>query len=100
MSGSHCSEVVFDGHTPAYRRALVAVIAINAVMFVVEFLGGAWAESQALQADSLDFLADAVTYSLSLAVIGSTLKLRARVAFFKGLSLLVMGAVVLMATAS
>ena len=39
-------------------------------MFVVEMSAGALSGSQALQADALDFFADAATYGISLAVIG------------------------------
>ena len=46
----------------------------------------------------MDFLADSVTYAISLAVIGAPLLLRARVALFKGLSLAVMGLWVLIST--
>lgn len=74
-----------------YKRALWAVIAINAVMFVVEIAAGSLAGSQALQADALDFLADSVTYGLSLAVIGMPLIRRANVALCKGVSLIAMG---------
>lgn len=81
----------FDGTDPAYRRVLWVVIAANAAMFAVELAGGALAGSQALKADALDFLADAVTYGLSLAAIGWPLAVRARVALVKGLSLLAMG---------
>ena len=87
----HSHEVNFDGLTPAYRRALWIVIAINAVMFAVEIVAGSWAGSQALKADALDFLADSVTYGLSLAVLGMPLIRRANVALFKGVSLLAMG---------
>lgn len=91
MSASCGHSTSFDGTSPAYRRALWAVIALNAVMFFVEISAGALAGSQALKADALDFLADAVTYGLSLWVIGRPLALRARVAILKGLSLLCMG---------
>lgn len=77
--------------SPAYKTALWAVIAINAVMFVVEIAAGSLAGSQALQADALDFLADSVTYGLSLAVIGMPLIRRANVALVKGVSLMLMG---------
>jgi Co/Zn/Cd efflux system component len=87
----HSHDVDFDGLSPAYRRALWIVIAINAVMFVVEIVAGSWAGSQALKADALDFLADSVTYGLSLAVLGMPLLARANVALFKGFSLLAMG---------
>ena len=51
---------------------LWTVIAINAVMFVVEIVAGHMAGSQALQADASDFLGDTLTYGLSLAVIGAS----------------------------
>jgi len=81
----------FDGVDPAYKRVLWIVIVINAVMFIVEMSAGKLARSQALQADALDFLGDAVTYGLSLAVIGMSLKVRSTAALLKGLSLLLMG---------
>ena len=67
-------------------------------MFVVEMVMGHLAGSQALQADALDFLADTVTYGLSLAVIGATLRTRATAALFKGLSLSLMALLVLGST--
>ncbi|WP_439150427.1 cation transporter [Sulfitobacter sp.] len=81
----------FDGVDPAYKRVLWVVIFINAAMFVVEMSAGKLAGSQALQADALDFLGDALTYGLSLAVIGMSLKTRSTAALLKGLSLLGMG---------
>ncbi|SMD19178.1 cation transporter [Rhizobium sp. RU36D] len=81
----------FDGMSADYRRRLWAVIVINAGMFVVEMAGGHLARSQALQADALDFFADAVTYGLSLAVIGASLKVRTTAAAAKGVSLFLMG---------
>lgn len=81
----------FDGLDPAYKRVLWAVIVINAAMFLIEMSAGKLAGSQALQADALDFLGDAFTYGLSLAVIGMSLKVRSTAALLKGLSLLLMG---------
>lgn len=92
MSGcSSCQPPPFDGTSPTYRRALVAVIAINAIMFIVEILAGAFAGSQALKADALDFLGDALTYGISLWAIGKSISTRAYAALFKGLSLAAMG---------
>ncbi|MEQ9333368.1 cation transporter [Thalassobaculum sp.] len=88
----------FDGLSTGYRRALWAVIAINAAMFAVEIGAGALSGSVALAADSLDFLADSLTYGLSLWVIGRPLVWRSRAALFKGLSLAVMGVGVFVAT--
>jgi Co/Zn/Cd efflux system component len=84
---------------PRYRRILWLVIGINAAMFLVEMLAGQLAGSQALQADALDFLGDTMTYGISLAVIGQPLRLRARAAVLKGLSLSLMGLWVLGSTA-
>ena len=81
---------VFDGVDPRYKRILWTVIAINGVMFLVEMVAGQLAQSQALKADALDFLGDTVTYGLSLAVIGASIRTRAMAAVFKGLSLSVM----------
>lgn len=81
---------VFDGVDPRYKRVLWTVIGINGAMFLTEMIAGKLAGSQALQADALDFLADTVTYGLSLAVIGASLRTRATAALFKGLSLFAM----------
>lgn len=91
MSASCGHDAVFDGISPDYKRRLWLVIAINAGMFAVEMTAGQLAQSQALQADALDFFADALTYGISLAVIGASLRVRATAALAKGVSLLLMG---------
>ena len=52
------------------RRVLWAVLAINLVLFAGEFSAGWWADSSALQADSLDSLGDALVYAMSLWALG------------------------------
>jgi cation diffusion facilitator family transporter len=100
MSTGCCGHgVTFEGLSADYRRRLWLVIAINAAMFIVEMGAGALAGSQALQADALDFLADSLTYGISLAVIGAALRVRARAAFAKGISLTLIGLWVFGATA-
>ena len=91
MSACCDHDVKFDGVSKAYKRVLWVVIVINAAMFLLEMSAGKLAGSQALQADALDFLGDAMTYGISLAVIGMSLKVRATAAIFKGISLLAMG---------
>lgn len=81
----------FEGLSADYKRRLWAVIALNAGMFAVEMTAGQVAGSKALQADALDFFGDALTYGISLAVIGRSLRVRSTAALAKGLSLLVMG---------
>jgi Co/Zn/Cd efflux system component len=99
-SGAGCCgcEVKFDGLSRDYRARLWAVIALNASMFAVEMVGGAMAGSEALQADALDFLGDTLTYGMSLAVIGLSLRVRATAALIKGATLAAMGVWVLGAT--
>ncbi|MBZ0162090.1 MAG: cation transporter [Notoacmeibacter sp.] len=91
--GSCCDHdsAQFEGLSADYKRRLWAVIAINASMFLVEMTAGQLAGSQALQADALDFLGDTLTYGISLAVIGSSARVRATAALAKGMSLLAMG---------
>ena len=91
MSGSCGHNAQFDGVSADYKRRLWAVIAINAGMFAVEMTAGQLAQSQALQADALDFFGDALTYGISLAVIGASLRVRSMAALAKGISLLLMG---------
>lgn len=98
MSGCCGQDVKFDGLSKDYKRRLWAVIALNGTMFAVEMGAGQLAGSQALFADALDFLGDALTYGISLAVIGASVRIRTNAAMFKGLSLLLMGTWVLGST--
>ena len=54
-----------------------------------------YAGSSALMADSMDNLGDALTYGLSLWAVHLGLRMKARVAFFKGLLILLAALVVL-----
>jgi len=67
-----------------YRRVLWAALGINAGMFLVEVVAGLAAGSVSLQADALDFLADAGNYGISLFVVDLALRYRARAALVKG----------------
>lgn len=98
MSGCCGHNARFDGVSDDYKRRLWLVIAINAGMFIIEMAAGRLAQSQALQADALDFLGDALTYGISLAVIGASVRVRTNAALAKGISLLLMGAWVFAAT--
>lgn len=74
---------------------LKAVFAINAVMFVVVVTAALYASSAALLSDSLDNLGDALTYALSLWAVHLGAQAKARVAFFKGLLILLAAMVVI-----
>ena len=76
-------------------RVLWLVLAINALMFVVEFGAGWLARSTALLADSLDMLGDAFVYGFSLWVLHRGATWRARAALSKGLIQLAFGLAVL-----
>ncbi|NNL85085.1 MAG: cation transporter [Myxococcales bacterium] len=77
-------------------RVLVIVLAVNAVMFVGEFVAGWLAGSTALLADSLDMLGDAFVYGFSLYVLGRSAAWRARAALLKGTVMAAFGAWVLL----
>lgn len=66
------------------RKVLWLLLAINAVMFVVEFAAGWLAESTGLIADSLDMLADAGVYAIGLYAVGRTLRDKAHAAMASG----------------
>jgi Co/Zn/Cd efflux system component len=74
-----------------YRAALWIVLAVNAVMFVVEIGAGLLSGSAALQADALDFFGDAANYGISLFVVGMAVSARAGAALAKAASMLVFG---------
>ena len=81
-----------------YRRVLWAALVINAAMFGVELLAGLAAGSVSLQADALDFLADAGNYGISLLVVGMALHFRAKAALVKGATMGLFGLWVIGAT--
>src|SRR3954471_17887296 len=70
--------------SPTYRSVLWTVLAINAAMFLLEIGAGVAAGSASLQADALDFFADAANYAISLMVVGMALRYRAAAALAKG----------------
>jgi Co/Zn/Cd efflux system component len=77
---------------------LWVALAINLVMFAIEIGSSFMAGSSALQADALDFLADAANYGISLSVAGLALVWRARAALIKGTTMGLFGLGVLIGT--
>ena len=73
------------------RRVLFAVLAINAVMFVLEFGAGIVAGSTALMADAADMLGDALVYGLSIYALARSARWKAGAALFKGVLILLLG---------
>ena len=81
-----------------YRRALWTVVMLNVGYGALEMVGGFLVGSQALKADSLDFVGDGLITLLGLLAIGWSLMWRARAALIQGLFLGVLGIAVIVNT--
>ena len=84
-----CGGCELDVRRGRQRITLRAVLAINAVMFLVIAGAALYAGSSALLSDSLDNLGDAITYALSLWAVALGAQAKARGALVKGLLILV-----------
>lgn len=86
MNDSCCQSQIDAGALEErQRRVLVLVLVINAATFLMMITAAGFSGSSSLLSGALDNFGDAVTYALSLAVIGATCAAKARVALFKGL---------------
>ncbi len=94
----HCHTPTASSN-PRYRTVLWIALVINALMFGVEVLGSAHANSMSLLADAVDFAGDAANYGLSLAVLSMAMTWRSRAALIKGASMGLYGVFVLGKTA-
>jgi cation diffusion facilitator family transporter len=91
-----CNEVKdLSGASKGYRRAVVLVVVLNLGMGVTEMIGGLVGGSQALKADSLDFLGDGFITLLGLVAISRGRRWRAQAALLQGyfLGILALGVV-------
>jgi Co/Zn/Cd efflux system component len=84
-------DAVRAGTDPAYRRALWIVVILNVGFGIIELIGGFVAGSQALKADSLDFLGDGSITFVGLLALTWTALARARVALAQGIFLATLG---------
>ncbi len=80
---------------PAYRRALWIVVILNVGFGLIELVGGFLADSQALKADSLDFLGDGSITFVGLLALSWAERTRANVALTQGIFLALLGVWVL-----
>lgn len=71
-------------NTGKQSKLLWTVLIINFGFFVVEMSAGLFSRSMGLVADSLDMLADAVVYGLSLWAVGAAVTRKKRVATLSG----------------
>ena len=79
------------GYDPAYRRALWWVVILNIGFGLAELVGGFIARSQALKADSLDFLGDGSITLVGLLALSWSATARSRIALTQGLFLAALG---------
>lgn len=85
MASDCCSKPLEAGALQAgQRRVLTWVLLINLATFLMMVTGALLSGSSSLLSGTLDNLGDALTYALSLAVVGASPAARARVALFKG----------------
>jgi Co/Zn/Cd efflux system component len=82
------SELEVAGLEASQRRVLIIVLLINLVTFGGMVFASWMSHSSALLSGTLDNLGDALTYSLSLFVVGASVAAKARVAVFKGVLIL------------
>ncbi len=96
MGDSCCSGTVdIRAMEARQRRVLMIVLAINIGTFAVMLWAAIYSGSSSLLSGGLDNLGDALTYLLSLAVIGASTRAKAKVALLKGV--LIFGAAVAVA---
>lgn len=81
MSDCGCE---FEARDKSQRKVLIALLAINAAMFIVEIVVGILAQSSGVIADSLDMLADALVYGIGLYAIGRAAQVKRRSALLSG----------------
>lgn len=93
MSGCGCGDIEIKNR--AESKVLWQLLAINAVMFLIEFVIGWLAQSSGLIADSLDMLADAGVYTIGLYAVGRSLRAKTHAASISGILQLALACLVL-----
>jgi Co/Zn/Cd efflux system component len=78
------NELEPDAGDEQQRKLLIIVLLINAGLFVLELTTGFLAHSMGLVADSLDMLADAIVYGMSLYAVGKALSQKKQIARISG----------------
>jgi Co/Zn/Cd efflux system component len=99
--GDSCKDDIHHAHglgemavDPKLRKVLWAALIINALMFVIEAGASFQSGSVALLADAVDFFSDAANYGITLYVLTMGMLWRARAATFKGMTMLLIGLLV------
>ena len=91
MAGCDCSvEIKNRGE----NKVLITLLAINALMFLVEIVLGILSDSTALIADSMDMLADATVYGIGLYAVGRAAIVKIKAAHISGIFQIILGSMV------
>ena len=90
LGSEHVETIEYEGEiekesNDVQSKLLWTVLAINLGFFLIEIITGLLSRSMGLIADSLDMLADASVYGLSLWAVGSTVVRKKSVARFSGI---------------
>jgi Co/Zn/Cd efflux system component len=88
LGSEHLETVEYTGEIESdegQSKLLWIVLAINLSFFLIEIIAGLLSRSMGLLADSLEMLADASVYGLSLWAVGSTVARKKSVARFSGI---------------
>lgn len=89
----HSDEVREDltfENTEINKKLLIQVLLINFLFFIIEIVTGFLSNSMGLVGDSLDMLADAFVYGMSLLVVGKSFLYKKKVATLSGVSQLLL----------
>ena len=87
----NCCPPNLTGLQKSQRIVLITVLWINAVMFIVEVVGGIHARSTSLLADSLDMLGDTLIYWFTLYVMTKSIRWKLTAALVKGVVMSLLG---------
>lgn len=84
MADACCKTIAVRALEARQRRVLLTVLTINSVTFLGMVAAALQSRSTSLLSGGLDNLGDAMTYALSMVVVGAGGRAKARVALFKG----------------
>jgi cation diffusion facilitator family transporter len=91
----HSHTIEYDPKNTAFKKVLWFSLILNFGMFFVEIIYGVLSHSLSLRADAIDFLGDGANYFVTLFILNSALKTKARVSISKAVFMLVFGAWIL-----
>ena len=92
MSGhDHSHTIDYDPENTAFKRVLWISLILNFGMFFVELIYGVLAGSLSLRADAIDFLGDGTNYFVTLFILNSALKTKAKVSMGKAVFMIGFG---------